>query len=103
MSDTALQSVYRAVVIAKLTYGSPAWWSFASPSDRQRLEAFIRRSERSRFAPPDLLSLADLCREADDSLFDSILNNGDHVLHHFFHHHHSRHNTTTLLSAISET
>jgi len=35
MSNTALQSVYRAVVIAKLMYSSSAWWGFASPSDQQ--------------------------------------------------------------------
>ena len=45
-------------------------------------EAFIRRSERCRFAPPDLPSFADLCREAGDTLFNSILNNSHHVLRH---------------------
>jgi len=43
-----------------------------------RIEAFIRRSERSRFKPPDLPSFTDLCREADDSLFNSILPNSHH-------------------------
>jgi len=82
MNDSALQSVYQAVVISKLMYGSSAWWGFASPSDRQRIQAFIRRSERSRFTPPDLSSFADLCRQADDNLFNSILNNSHHILHH---------------------
>ena len=36
----------------------------------------------SRFTPPDLPSFADLCREADDNLFDSIPNNSHHVLRH---------------------
>ena len=49
----------------------------ASPSDRQRIQAFIRRSEHSRFTPPDLPSFA-----ADDNLFNNILNNSHHVLHH---------------------
>jgi len=33
MNDSALQSVYQAVVISKLMYGSSAWWGFVSPSD----------------------------------------------------------------------
>jgi len=82
MNDSALQSVYQAVVISKLMYGSSAWWGFASPSDWQRIQAFIRRSERSWFTPPDLPSFADLCRQADDNLFNSILNNSHHVFHH---------------------
>ena len=82
MNDSALQSVYQAVIIAKLMYGSSAWWGFASLSDQQRIQAFIRRSERSRLTPPDLPPFADLCCEADDSLFNSILNNSHHVLHH---------------------
>jgi len=82
MSDSAIQSVYRAVIISKLMYGSYAWWGFASPTDRQRIQAFIRRSERSRFTPPDLPSFIDLCREADNNLLDSILNNSHHVLRH---------------------
>ena len=46
MDDSDLQTVYRSVVIAKLTYASSAWWGFTSATDRQRLDAFIRRSER---------------------------------------------------------
>jgi len=80
MSDSALESVYLVVFISKLMYGSSAWWGFISPTDRQR--GFIRRSERSRFTPPDLPSFTDLCHEADNNLFDSILNNSHHVLRH---------------------
>ena len=37
MDDTALQTVYRSVIIAKLTYASSALWGFTSATDRQRL------------------------------------------------------------------
>jgi len=33
MNDSALQSVYQAVVISKLMYGSSVWWGSVSPSD----------------------------------------------------------------------
>jgi len=51
MDDVALQTVYRSVVIAKLQYSSSAWSGFTNTSDRQRVEASIRRSARCNFAP----------------------------------------------------
>ena len=82
MDDTALQAVYRSVVVAKLQYASSAWWGFTNSTDRQRVEAFIRRSARCNLAPADLGSFEQLCKTADERLFDSILGNTDHVLHH---------------------
>jgi len=40
MDDPQLQLVYRAVVIAKITYASSSWWGFTNAADRQRLEGF---------------------------------------------------------------
>ena len=48
-----LQLIYRAVVIAKLTYASSSWWGFTSASDRQRLEGFLRRGRRYGLYPAD--------------------------------------------------
>ena len=49
-----------------ILYASSAWWGFAGASDRQRLAAFIRRSDRSRFVPTNLPAFADLCHDADE-------------------------------------
>jgi len=81
MDDAALQTVFRSVVIAKLTYASSTWWGFATTTYRKRLQAFIRRSHRSRFVSPSLPPLDELCRVSDDKLFASITNNREHVLH----------------------
>ena len=81
MDDAALQTVFRSVIIAKLTYASSAWWGFATTTDQQRLQASIRRSHRSRFASPSLPPLDELCRASDDELFASITNKREHVLH----------------------
>ena len=43
MSDDALTVIYKAVVLAKILHEIPAWWGFNAASDRQRLEAFVRR------------------------------------------------------------
>jgi len=53
MDDAQLQLIYRAVVIAKLTYASTSWWGFTSASDRQRLEGFLRRGCRYGLYPAD--------------------------------------------------
>jgi len=50
--DTALQSVYRSVVVARLLYACNAWWGFTTSADRQRLAGFVRRVRRA-FCSPD--------------------------------------------------
>jgi len=82
MSDSALRDVYRAVVIAKLFYASPAWWGYASTSDKQRIDAFIRRGVRLGFygaGDPTAQQLAD---DADETLFRAVRYSEHHVLRH---------------------
>ena len=81
MDDVLMQTIFRSVVIAKLMYASSAWWGFAGASDRQRLAAFIRPSDRSRFVPANLPALADLCHDADEKMFAAITSDRHHVLH----------------------
>jgi len=66
MDVVSQQTIYRSVVIAKLTYASSAWLGLASTSDLQRLEAFIRRSDRCGFVQANLPTFADLCENADE-------------------------------------
>jgi len=40
---SALQTIFRAVVVAKLTYVSSAWLGFTTAHDRQRIDAFYPR------------------------------------------------------------
>jgi len=51
MDDSALQTVFRSVVIVKLQYASSAWWRFTTAAERHRIDAFIRA--HSRFVSPD--------------------------------------------------
>jgi len=81
MQTESIHTIYRAVVIAKLTYASSAWWGFTTATDRQRLEAVIRRGIRSGLSPSNQLSLlAELVEDADDDLFAQVLYNDSHVL-----------------------
>ena len=78
---TALQQVYKSVVVAKLLYASSAWWGFAWATDRQRVEAlFLCRGARSGLYPSQQTA-DEITDSADDKLFDCVLRNNDHVLH----------------------
>ena len=49
MCVDALKDIYRAVVLAKLLYASPAWWGFATTTDKQRIEALSDEAFGSAF------------------------------------------------------
>jgi len=81
MNNEALHMIYTSVIIAKLLYAASAWWGFTTATDRQRLEALIKRGIRSGLCGADVSSLAELVDSADDALFQRILYNPNHVLH----------------------
>ena len=54
MCDTALQAIYKSVVVAKLLYASSAWAEFITAADRQRVDAFFRRNTRCGFCPSNI-------------------------------------------------
>ena len=59
--------------VQKLLEGS--FWR----NTRQHLEAFLHRSIRSRLCPPEQTCLTELVEAADDSLFQRILSNDNHI------------------------
>jgi len=81
MRDSALQIIFRSVIVAKLIYAASAWWGFTNASDRQRVNAFLRRSIRCGLCPSDLPPFEELCQAADEQLFKNILLNNNHVLY----------------------
>ena len=81
MSDSALQTIFRSVIVAKVLYACSAWGGFINATDRQRVNAFLRRSIRCGYCSPELPSFEELCQEADKQLFDTVLTNSNHLLH----------------------
>jgi len=81
MSQEAIQTVFRCVVGAKLMYAANAWSGFATATDRQRVEAVIRRGVRSGLCHPDILTAAELIDDMDNDLFQRILWDKNHTLH----------------------
>ena len=80
MSLECIYTVYRTIVIAKLTYASSEWWGFTTAADHQGLEAVIRCAIHSGLCDPDQLSLAEPVAAADDDLFFQVVYNDKHLL-----------------------
>ena len=81
MNNEALEQIYKAAVIAKLLYASPAWWGFATAADKQRVEAFVRRGVRQGlYRASDPPRPTQLAEASDDNLFSNVLTNSNHVL-----------------------
>jgi len=81
--------------VSRLTYASSAWSGFITATDRQRVNAFLSRSKRCGFCPPDLPNFDPLLEEADDQLFERILNNPQHTLYQYFHYNPQYHRSIT--------
>jgi len=45
LGEAGLQTVFRAVVVSRLTYAASAWFGFITSTDKQCIEAFFRRSK----------------------------------------------------------
>jgi hypothetical protein len=80
LPEDAIHTVFQAVVVAKISYASQAWWGFSSAADQGRLEAFLRRAERLNFRSSSASSFSTMCAQADDNLFNNIINNKCHIL-----------------------
>jgi len=76
-----MQTVYRAVIVARLTYATSAWWGFTTSDDSQRIEGLLRRGIRAGYYRPDCPTIENLVEDADDVLFRRVLNNQYHLLH----------------------
>ena len=79
--NTTLQIVFKSVAVAKRVYAASAWYGFCTATDRDRLEAVIRRGIRSGLRSTDQLSVKELIDYANDSLFRQLMYNENHVLH----------------------
>ena len=78
----ALQTVFQATVVSKLSYASSAWWGLTSAADREPHEAFLRRSAALGFRALTASMLSIIRSAADDKLFRKITSNPSHVLQH---------------------
>ena len=78
-----MHDVFRATIVAKLTYAAPAWSGACSAGDRAKLDAFVNRCRRLGYCSQYEPSLTQLMDDADERLFRRIMNNSEHVLQPF--------------------
>jgi len=62
LNDAALQTVYRAVIVARLTYATSAWLGFTTYDDRQRIEGLLS----AEFALVTIGQIAQLLRTSSN-------------------------------------
>ena len=75
----AVQPICRRYL--KLLYASSAWAGFITAADRQRVDAFLRRSIRCGFCPSDIPLFEDLLKASDQKLFGKVIHNKHHLLY----------------------
>jgi len=81
LDNAALQHVYRATIVARLTYTASAWRGFIKASDRQRINSMMDHAQCLGYSSPDTPTFEELCDTADDDLFRKALWSPDHLLH----------------------
>ena len=96
LAEPALQEIFRATALAKITYCSPAWRGFLSATETNRLDGFMRKAVKSKFCSDADMNITLLFDKADRKLFKSIVNDPIHVLHYLLppradHSHNLRH------------
>jgi len=95
LPTNALHAIFQATCsgcqAVVLSYASPAWWGFASAADKDRLEAFLRRSGQLYYQEQSAPTLASICDEAEGRLFNKTLSNSQHLLHHLLPPHRDEH------------
>ena len=81
LDDDALQHIYRATVVARLTYAASAWRCLTKAPDGKRIDSVLARARRHGYCPANLRTFDELCNIADDELFDKARRLSNHVLH----------------------
>jgi len=77
--DVSLQEVFRATLLAKMTYANPAWYGMCSAGDHGKLELLVNRCRRLGYCGRDEPTLSKLYSEADDRMFNRVVTNPEHV------------------------
>jgi len=69
----AVQSTEPRLSLSCFTHAVQCAWSgFITAGDRKRVDAFLRRSKRCGFCPPDLPPFNDLIVAQEDQLFSTV-------------------------------
>ena len=78
---TSLHDIFRATVVSRIQYASPAWSGMCSAADRARLDSLLRRGKRLGYCSEEVPAVDELFSATDDDFFSRIKNNSNHVLY----------------------
>jgi len=82
LGDVLLGQIYKATVLTKLLYCSPAWRGFATADDMNRLESVLRKASKAVYYQlTATTTISALCHAADSRLFRKVTSNPTHLLH----------------------
>jgi len=79
LSSELIVTVFKATVLSKITYASQFWWGFIGASEKERLEAFLRKASRCNFYDGSH-TFTELAETADRKLFKAVISNPEHVM-----------------------
>ena len=83
LDQHSIYCVCHAVVLSRLLYAAPAWWGFASATDRTKLQAVLNRAMKWGFYKGTDPSVEQACAKRERHLFTNVLADPSHVLHQF--------------------
>jgi len=76
-----VKDVFRATVLAKITYSLTAWFGFCTAADRNRLDSFLRRCIKQGFwSSSNTPSISAIAEDVEDTLFNKITRCDYHIL-----------------------
>jgi len=72
MPHTHFNTVFRSIILAKITYALPAWRGFITVEQIGRINSFLQQAFKYGLCS-QLFSFLDLADDADQTLFNSML------------------------------
>lgn len=80
LEGQALCEVTQSTLVAQLIYASSSWSGFVKAEERAKLQSILNKASRYGFLPGYFRTIDQLFESSDDTLFNSVINNPDHVL-----------------------
>jgi len=68
ITTVSLQDVFRATILAKITYCLPAWSGLCSALDHAKLDSFLNLCKHLGFCGDTVPTISDIFSNADDYL-----------------------------------
>ena len=73
VSEQPLQTVFTALILARITYAISVWGGHLTGQQRQRINAFLKRSQKFEFTE-SLYRIEELLKKSDTKLFGRLTN-----------------------------